>query len=109
MSETFNAQAIRFGGPADAQGKIIAEGSVKAAVVVPVFRGFNTKQVVGTATLKEDGSAEIVMAEGETVAREDQDFTIGYRVERSHKEGDVHVIDEIVPLCLGIVRIEEKQ
>lgn len=99
------AQAVRLGGPADSTGKIVAEGSLdKQRQSVPVSLNLNPERIIGEARIHPDGTADIRLKEGFTFKPATHDFTIGYKVLKSHKEGDVNVIDELDVLTLGIVR-----
>lgn len=99
------AQAVRIGGPADATGKIVAAGSLdRQRPSVPVSLNLNPERIIGEARIYPDGKADITLREGFEFKPDTHDFAIGYKVLKSHKDGDVNVIDELDVLTLGIVR-----
>lgn len=90
---------------ADNRGDIFPAGCVKTTSGIPVTVAFDPGNVLGTATIREDGTAEITF--GPRVPECFQlavPVSLGFRVIREHTEGGVRVFDEIEPISLGIER-----
>lgn len=107
------ARVIPPPGVVTGNGEVFADHAVPGPVAgVPVTVGFDSRRVIGFATVFPNGTADIQIdpksEEYEQVRRAScERFTIGYQVIRSHKEGDQTVYDEIRPLSVGL-EIERK-
>jgi hypothetical protein len=84
------------------KGERWAPGCIKADIDLPTTELFDSSRFVGSARLRTDGTIEITTS---TPGFENaMAIGIGYRVVRSHMEGDIRVLDEIEPLTIGIER-----
>lgn len=86
--------------------KSFAPGALKAAAVdIPVCLGFDGAKPIGRATVQPDGSVSVELFEplGKSVdVGSDPALGLGYRVLRSRQEGDVQVVEELEPICVGV-------
>jgi hypothetical protein len=92
------AQVVKFG--AQKNGEVFAPGCLMEGVTVPVCDQFDGKKVVGSAVIHADGSADLTLNEGVTLATEI--VGIGFRAEDWREEGGVRVVEEMRPICLGV-------
>jgi hypothetical protein len=96
------AQVVRIGPPADSRhAEIFAPGSI-APSTVPVTRAFDSSEVIGSAEIRADGSAEITLAPGVDVGTI-RHTGLGFLVLRSSIDGaGVRMIEELEPICLCV-------
>jgi hypothetical protein len=89
-----------------ADDKGIAPGAMtETARDIPITVGFDSRNVVGRATVFPDGTAELeidVPMERRSLTTEDGVLGIGYVVEQDRWEGDVRIIERLRPLTVGV-------
>lgn len=87
-------------------GTDVAPGALRSAARnIPVTVGFDGSQVVGSATVFIDGTAELELnlpAEHREGAGEGGAFGLGYVVEQERRDGDVRVIERLRPISVSI-------
>lgn len=86
--------------------KEFAPGALReTARNVPITVGFDRRNVVGSATVFPDGSAELeidVPMERRSLGTDDGVLGLGFVVEQERFEGDVRVIERLRPITVGV-------
>jgi hypothetical protein len=89
-------------------GTRIAEGAIQPQDGIPVTLNFDHNRVIGTASIRADGTAHIDIADGFIVA-EPCEWSIGFRPTDAHKEGDTLAVDRAEVLTIGLVTRPQHQ
>jgi hypothetical protein len=96
---SIKATVVHFGPPADARGVIFTPGAL-TETDVPVTENFDYSRVIGRARVHADGSADLELLPG--VQIDAGEASIGYRVEESHFEDGLMIVDAVETVCLGV-------
>lgn len=97
MTRTFTVVT----GQLDSQGDIINLDGIKMPDKIKVTEGFDASKVIGEAELRREGDAIKATAEIPDHLLDGYP-AIGFKLLKSHMEGNVHVIDEFELYQVGI-------
>lgn len=97
MKRTFTVAT----GQLDSQGDIINLDGIKMPATIEVAEGFDKTKIIGHAELKREG--DVIKATAEVPDRLLDCYpAIGFRLIKSHWDGEAHVIDELELHHVGI-------